>query len=187
VGPVGPPDSVQGLIMIGLVIVTHLHDPLNRDLIDDIDRDEERRWCLVEYSSSINVYNSFLTFFHFLIPFSINFLSPIIIIFAIARSRSTAQPTLTFKEHLRLQVQQHKHHLITSCALIFLSLPRLIISFLSGCMKSPSNSWLFLFGYLISFLPSIMTFIVYILPSKIYKDEFDIVVKKTIARFRRRT
>jgi hypothetical protein len=87
VGPVGPPDSVQGLIMIGLVIVTHLHDPLNRDLIDDIDRDEERRWCLVEYSSSINVYNSFLTFFHFLIPFSINFLSPIIIIFAIARSR----------------------------------------------------------------------------------------------------
>jgi hypothetical protein len=54
-------------------------------------------------------------------------------------------------------------------------------------MKSPNNSWLFLFGYLISFLPSIMTFIVYILPSKTYKDQFDIVVKKTIGRFRRRT
>ena len=172
------------LILIIFTIISHLHDPLNRYLIDDIDVDEQRTWCLVKYSSSINIFNSFITFFHFLIPFSINLISTIIIIFSIAHSRSTLQPRLSYKEHLHLQIGQHKHSLIASCVFILLALPRLIISFINGCMKSPNHSWLFLIGYLISFLPSMMTFIVYILPSKTYKDGFNTVIQRTVRRFR---
>ena len=90
-------------------------------------------------------------------------------------------------EHLKLQFKEHKHHFIASFTLVLLGFPRLVISFMSGCMKSPSNSWLFISGYLLSFLPSMMTFIVYVLPSKIYKNEFDNVVRQTIQRFRRET
>ncbi|CAF4479655.1 unnamed protein product, partial [Didymodactylos carnosus] len=77
------------------------------------------------------------------------------------RSRVTVQARLSFKEHLKVQFKQHKHHLIASCTLALLALPRLIISFIGECMKSPRNSWLFLLGYLISFLPSMVTFIVF--------------------------
>ncbi|CAF3941771.1 unnamed protein product, partial [Adineta steineri] len=102
----------------------------------------------------------------------------------IARSRSNLQTRLPFIDHLRSQLKQQKSHLIASCVFILIALIRLILSFTSGCMKSPNNSWLFLIAYFISFLPSMMTFIVYILPSKVYKKEFNTVVNRTIQRFR---
>ncbi|CAF2505877.1 unnamed protein product [Rotaria sp. Silwood2] len=169
--------------IILFILITHIHIPLHRHLIDDIDNDEQRIWCLVQYSSSINIFNTFITLVHFLIPFIINLTSIIFIIILIARSRLVLQPKISFKKHLILQLKQNKHHLIASCVLVFLAVPRLIISFITGCMKSPSNSWLFLFGYLISFLPSMMTFIAYVLPSKLYTDAFKIVIKQIIQRF----
>ncbi len=105
-------------------------------------------------------------------------------IYSIARSCFTAQPRLSFAEHFRLQLKEHKHRLISSFILVLLALPRLIISFRNECIKSPRNSWLYLFAYFISFLPSIITFIKYVLPSKLYKDEFDTAIHQTIGRFR---
>ncbi|CAF4840782.1 unnamed protein product [Rotaria sp. Silwood1] len=159
-----------------LTIITHIHDPIHRRLINDSDGDEQRLWCLVRYSSSVNIFNIFITFFHFLIPFSINLISTITIIISIARSRSKVRPRTPFTQHLRQQLQQHKHHLFASCALILLSIPRLIISLIRGCMKSLRDPWLYIFGYLISFIPSMMTIIVFVLPVKKYKDEFTTVI-----------
>ena len=173
------------LVITFLSILSHVHDPLHRQLIRDTDIDEERIWCIAHYSSSISIYNSVITLFHFLTPFAINVLSTIIIIVTIARNRSTFQARLTHFGHLKLQFIEHKHHFITSTALVLLGLPRLAMSFISECMKSPSNSWFFVSGYLVSFLPSMMTFVVYILPSKTYKNEFDNVLKQTFQYFRR--
>ncbi|CAF3198875.1 unnamed protein product [Rotaria sp. Silwood2] len=105
-------------------------------------------------------------------------------IYSIARSRFTIQPKLSFAEHFKLQLKQHKHRLIASFILVLLALPRLIISFINGCMKLPRNSWLYLFAYLISFFPSIITFIIYVLPSKLYKNEFNTSIQQAIRRFR---
>ena len=44
-------------IIIPMPILTHLHDPLHHQLIDDFDIDEHRIWCFVEFSSSLNIYN----------------------------------------------------------------------------------------------------------------------------------
>jgi hypothetical protein len=73
--------------------------------------------------------------------------------------------------------------IIWSLILLILNIPRLIISFLSGCMKSPRNPWLHLIGYFISFIPSVLTFIVFVLPSETYKEQ----LQKSINHFRRRT
>ncbi|UJR06601.1 hypothetical protein I4U23_010885 [Adineta vaga] len=167
-----------------ITILSHIHDPFHRQLIDDIDIDEKHIWCIVQYSSRINKYNSFITLFHFLIPFTINFISTIIIIIILlAHHRSTIQPRLSYIEHLKIQFKEHNHHFIASLILVILGLPRLIISFISGCMKSPNYSFLFLSAYLLSFLPSIMTFIVYVLPSKTYKNQFNTIAQKTCQRF----
>ncbi|CAF2695456.1 unnamed protein product [Rotaria sp. Silwood2] len=172
------------LSIVILIILTHIHDPLHRHLIDDIDVNEQRIWCLVGYSNSISTLISFITLVHFLIPFSINLICTIFMIYSIARSRFTIQPKLSFAEHFKLQLKQHKHRLIASFILVLLALPRLIISFINGCMKLPRNSWLYLFAYLISFFPSIITFIIYVLPSKLYKNEFNTSIQQAIRRFR---
>ncbi|CAF4398238.1 unnamed protein product, partial [Rotaria sordida] len=57
-------------------------------------------------------------------------------------------------------------------------LPRLIISFSSKCMESTRDPWLFLSGYYISFVPSLLIFAVFVLPSKKYKEESLILIRK---------
>ncbi len=80
---------IRSVIM--LAILTHIHDPLHRELVDDIDIDQPRIWCLVRCSYSLTIDNSFMTLFHFLLPFSINVLCAISLIISLARSRARAQ------------------------------------------------------------------------------------------------
>ncbi len=166
-----------------LTILTHIHDPLHRELIDDLDIDEHRIWCFVRYSSSVQIYNSVLTLCHFLIPFIIHFISALCIIKSVTYSRSNTQRERSFEQHLKRQIKQHKHLLISPCILILLSLPRLIISFTSGCMKSAHQPWLPLIAYFISFVPSILIFAIFVLPSKYYKKQFDLVFEKSVRTF----
>ena len=117
-------------------------------------------------------FNAFTQILYFSVPFFINIVSALVIIINTARHRSALRTNQSYKQHLREQFQQYNHLLIAPCVLVVLAVPRLIISFFSGCMKSSSDSWLFLAGYFISFIPSILTFVLFVLPSKVYKEQF---------------
>ena len=159
-------------IVILINVGSALHDPFNRRLLEDTE--EQRIWCIVSYthSSWLNIYNETINIIHFFAPFSINFISALIIIGIAARNRSVIRKNQTYREHLREQLRCHKHLLISSTILVILALPRLFISFISGCMKSVRDPWLFLAAYLISFIPLILIFPIFVLPSKTYKMEF---------------
>jgi hypothetical protein len=158
------------IILLGLIILTNLHDPLHRSLIDDIE--EQRTWCIVTYSARIQLFDSIMNIFYFLTPFVLNFSSAVIIIITITRTRSKARRQTNYTAQLREQFREHRHLLISPVILIILALPRLIISFITGCMKSARNPWIFLFSYFISSIPSQLTFVVFVLSSDMYKKEF---------------
>ena len=166
-------------VLVG-AISTFVYDPIHRRLIDD--EEEHRTWCVTHYSSSVQIFDWFLNILHFSLPFSINCISAIVLIIVAARTRSNAQKKKPFKEHLHEQLQQHKHLLISPLILVVLAIPRLIISFLSGCMKSTQDSWLYLIGYFVSFVPSMMTFVVFVLPSENYKEQFTKSMKRIWSR-----
>jgi hypothetical protein len=160
-------------VIISLLIVitlTSIHDPLYRQLINDVE--EQRTWCIVFYSPRLQTFNSAMNLFHFLAPFFINFISALLLIIAAARNRSVTKKQQSYMQHFYAQLHQHKHLLISSTILIVLTVPRIIISLVSGCIKSTRNPWLFLAGYFVSFIPPLLTFIVFVLPSKMYKKEF---------------
>jgi hypothetical protein len=165
---------ITGILLVSIGSI--LHDPIHRQLI--YDEKEERRWCLVQYSSSFEIYNSAINIIHFIIPFMINFFAAFIIIIVAARQRSTARQQQTYQEHLNEQFHQHKHLIISSITLVILATLHLIISFISGCMKSARNSSFYLMGYFISFIPPFSTFIVFVIPSKVYKKEFYAATKR---------
>ncbi|CAF1234211.1 unnamed protein product [Rotaria sp. Silwood1] len=150
-------------------IISHIHDPMHRYLVDDLD--EQRTWCMTKFSSLLQMYDWYMNIFHFSIPFSINFISTIIIIIFSTRIRSATQQKHTYIQLLREQIQQYKHLIISPSILVLIGVPRLIISFLFGCMKTARNSWFYLIGYLISFIPTMLTFFLFVLPSEIYKKE----------------
>jgi di/tricarboxylate transporter len=126
----------------------------------------------------VQIFDLLLNIFHFSLPFGINCISGAIIIITVARTRSNSQKKKSFKEHLREQLHQLKHLLIAPSILIVLPLPRLIISFLAGCMKSARDSWFYLIDYFVSLIPSMMTFVVFVLPSEMYKKEFNESIKR---------
>ncbi|CAF1440604.1 unnamed protein product [Rotaria sordida] len=123
--------------MIGIVLISSListiHDPIHRDLMDD--KEEQRIWCITRYSKYISIYNSIILLIHFMPPFSINIISTFLVIVTVARQRSISYTRLTYKDHLHQQFRQHRH-LISQFMLISLTVPQLILIFLSKCMKS---------------------------------------------------
>jgi hypothetical protein len=115
---------------------------------------------------------------HFTIPFSINIISALIIIIIATKLRLAARNESNFGSHLRQQFREHKHLLISPIGLVLLELPRLLLHFLLDCLKSPRDSVsLFLLGYFLAFIPPILTFIVFVLPSKTYMDDFKLAFK----------
>ncbi|CAF3771290.1 unnamed protein product [Rotaria socialis] len=168
-----------------VTIITQIHDPIHRQLIDDIDEDERRIWRLTKYSYSSQIYNSFINLFHFLVPWPINLVTTLILIKKIARRRLNIYPQQSYQDHFQRQIYRHQHLLYAPCMLILLSLPRFIISLSKQCMKSAHEPWIFLIGYFASFIPSMMTFVVFVLPSKNYKSELRSFYEQKFRRFRR--
>ncbi|CAF1415316.1 unnamed protein product [Adineta steineri] len=159
------------IILLPLVITsTFIHEPIYRGLFND--EEEQRIWCVTYYNKSLQNYNSTVILIHFLSPFIINLCSALYIIINVSRRRNAAQSKYTYFQHLYQQFREYKHILISPLVLVILSSPRLIISLMSTCIKSSQNSWLFLSGYFISFIPSMLVFIIFVLPSDLYKKEF---------------
>jgi hypothetical protein len=176
------------IITLGfLTIGTAIHDPINRRLVDEInDNDEKRIWCVVSYSSAVRIFNLIITIFHIIVPFIINLIAAIIIITMNARQRAVIQKHDKYQKLLIEQFQQHKNLLIGPIVLTILAIPRMIIAFASGCMQSASHSWLFLLGYFMTLIPSLLTFILFVLPSSTYYQVFQKTVDKyrTVLRIR---
>ncbi|CAF1064361.1 unnamed protein product [Adineta steineri] len=139
--------------------------------------------CITHYSPSIQNYNTAVLFFHLVGPFIINLLSALFIIFGGARQRSNARTNQNFKEHVQEQFREHKQLIISPIVLLVLSIPRLIISLLPGCVKTSENLWLYLGPYFISFTPPMLIFLIFVCPSELYMKAF----KQSFNRIRRRT
>jgi hypothetical protein len=176
--------AAKFVIIILLIIngATFIHDPLFRHLIDEESNDDDakRTWCIATYSNSLQIYNYIIHILHFLGPFLFNLISSIILITNKSRQQANLHKQRSYKQIVREQFQEHRHLLTAPIVLVILALPRLIITFVSKCMKSSGDVWLFLTGYFISFIPPMLTFVVFVLPSKFYKKEFH----KSVAQFR---
>ncbi|CAF3501533.1 unnamed protein product, partial [Rotaria sp. Silwood2] len=95
------------IILFILIISTTIHDPIHQYLIDDVE--EQRTWCIVNYTEFLRIYDLIINFCHCVIPFGINIISAFIIIIIATRKRSTTQTHLSYKQHLNKQFQAHKH------------------------------------------------------------------------------
>ena len=173
------------VLLVVIVIGTSIHDPLSRHAIEEKSDDEdeyyeERTWCIDRYGSVLKIYNYIIHIFHFVGPFLVNLISSILLITINARRQLQIHRNRSYKDVLRAQFHQHKHLLTAPIVLVILALPRLILMFISKCMKSSNDAWLFLVGYFISFIPPMLTFVIFILPSNFYKKEF----RKTIQQYR---
>ena len=159
-------------ILICFLLGSNFHEITYRSLLSDTTNDQQRIWCIFSYPSTIEKYHFAMNIIHFSIPFLLNFLSAIVIIIKTMHLRATIKAQQKYREILMEQLSQHKHLLIAPLIIIILSTPRLVIIFVSSCMKTSQDAWIYLIGYFISFIPPILTFFIFVLPSEAYKNEF---------------
>jgi len=174
-------------LMIAITMASLGHDPYFRLVfVDDSDDEDEfqikRTWCIVRYSSRFQIYNSFIHSLHFFGPVLCNIVSSVLLIVTRSHQQENLRKNQSFKTILRKQLQEHKHLLTAPIILVVLALPRLILTYLLKCMESESDAWLYLCIYLATFIPSMLTFVIFILPSKFYKKEF----QKSVQQYRTR-
>jgi len=146
------------------------------------DKMEERSWCVVTYSSWLNTYTSATILFHYFAPLCINICSTIFIILITTLQRAATQTHLSVWFHLKSKIKQHKQLVISPMIIVILTVPHLIISMILDCNKSSHLFWFYLTGYFLSFIPAAFVFIIFVLPSPLYKKEF----MELMAYFRRR-
>jgi hypothetical protein len=179
------------LILPFFTIGTLVHELMYRRLFEyqtetertdtsKINEDTAERYvsCVTHYSPSVQDYNTAILFVHLVAPFIANLLSALFIIFGVARQRSAARTEQSFREHVRQQFREHKQLIISPVVLLILSAPRLVISLLPGCVKTSESLWLYLGPYFISFTPSVLIFLIFIVPSELYMKAF----KKSLSR-----
>ncbi|CAF1238553.1 unnamed protein product [Adineta ricciae] len=168
------------VVVLLLIILTSTHDPLYRRLFEEEDQEENKKriWCVVNYPSSLQIYNRIMNTFLFFVSFFINFISTIVVITQKSQRQSHLRKRRSYKAMLCEQVLNHQHLLIAPIMLCILALPRLVFSYVTKCMNSTRDSWIFLSGYFISFIPLMITFLIFVLPSEFYRRE----CKKSISR-----
>ncbi|CAF0942894.1 unnamed protein product [Adineta steineri] len=163
-----------------IILGSMSYELISRDLFDD--HEEQRVWCVLRYSQSIEKYTTIVQYFHFVVPFAINLFSALYIIINIARQRTTTRTKFSYRQQLLNQINEHKQLIISSIVLAILLFPRFLISLLSTCVKASQNPWLYLSGYFLSFFPSSFIFVIFVLPSTFYKKQF----KQSIIIWRQR-
>lgn len=181
------------------IIASLIYEPIKREVFEiKAEKDETLEktetlantrdhsvYCITRYSPSLEKYDTGIVFFHLLAPFAINLFSALYIIFGAARQRSTAQRDRSYKGHVCEQFNEHKHLLISPLVLVILASPRLIIALLPACTDVSQNHWLYLSAYFIAFIPSMLVFIIFVLPSSMYKKKFKDTLRSWQQRFRR--
>jgi len=184
------------VILPVFVIGSLIHEPIQREAFEfetdanaTLDKNgtsantrDNYVYCIARYSPALQNYNTVVLFFHLLGPFAINLFSAFYIIFGVARQRAIAQPIRSYKAHVHEQFYEHKHLLISPLVLAILASPRLVIAVLSPCIDVSQNPWLYLSAYFISFIPSMVIFIIFVLPSSLYMNKF----KDTIRSWKQR-
>jgi hypothetical protein len=155
--------SVVTLIVLGAM---HIPDILYTTIAVDT--------CIVNFDHPfISVYNRVHTLIHYLGTFAIQTLAITLLIILVARSRMKVKSNnITFKQTFKNMFNTKKELYVTPMIILLSATPQTLLSFSLSC--SELSTWqrhILLPAYLLSYAPQILGFILFVLPSKGYRQE----------------
>jgi hypothetical protein len=127
------------------------------------------------------IYEPAINIIQLIFPTLIHIISILIFLINLARRKSSSltykknDEKISFRQIFKEQLIAYKPFLIDPLFIICLSLPRLIVSFAFACIRHSWQQYLYLAGYLVSFIPLTGTIFIFVLPSPIYQK---ILMKK---------
>ncbi len=182
------------LLIILVVCGMHIHEAMYYTTINDPSYTSTNvTLCVTSYVEQlVSLYNRTNVLIHYFIPFLIQVVSITILIFQIARSRERTHGNSqqTFIDLFKKQFKMHREYYITPIIIILSSLPQAILSFSYACteLKQSWQRYSLLTTYFLAYLPQMLGFILYVLPSTTYTEEFhQTIIGKRVRRQQRVT
>jgi hypothetical protein len=166
------------IFAISAVFGMHVHEVLHYTTIVDLSYTSVNvTLCVTNYAQSlVSSYNRVNVLLHYFIPFLIQFISITVIVIqtSCSRARVTASNQQTFVDIFKKQFETHKEHYVTPIIIVLSSLSQAILSFSYACtqLKQSWQRYTLLTTYFLSYLPHMLGFILYVLPSATYSAEF---------------
>jgi hypothetical protein len=155
-----------------IVIATmHVHEVLYIETITDLN---DQTMCVTNYSSYFSLYNYINVLIHYLVPFCTQIVSITVLIVFSARSRSRSNNNRkTFTTVFKRQFNSQKELYISPSIIILSGLPQIIISSSFSCTElSVWQRHLLCIAYFLSYAPQLLGFVLFVLPSTNYMNEF---------------
>jgi hypothetical protein len=156
----------------------HIHEVLYYTIINDPSYTSVNiTLCVTNYTQSfVSTYNRVNVSLHYFIPFLIQMISITVMIIrtATSRARTSGRQRETFADLFSKQFKAQKELYITPMIIIFSFLPQTIFSFSYACteLKQLWQRYSLLTAYFFSYLPQMLGFILYVLPSTSFSAEF---------------
>jgi hypothetical protein len=170
----------------------HVHELLHyTTIVDPSYTSADVTLCVTNYAKSfVPTYNHANVLIHYFVPFLIQFISITVLIVKITltRVRTSNTDRQTFSDLFKKQLKTHKEQYVTPTIIILSSLPQAILSFSYACseLKQPWQRYTLLTTYILSYLPQMLGFILYVLSSTTYSAEFrQTIVGKRLLRQQR--
>jgi hypothetical protein len=183
---------ILSIFVILIVSSMHIHEALHYTIIVDPSYTSTNvTLCVISYTKSfISTYNQINVLTHYFIPFLIQVISITVLIIQItvSRARTSGNRQQTFFDLFRRQLKTQKEQYVTPTIIILSSLPQAILSFSYACteLKQSWQRYTLLTTYLLSYLPQMLGFILYVLSSTTFSEEFrQTIVGKRILRQQR--
>lgn len=161
------------------VFSMHIHEVLYYTTIDGpYNTSINVTLCVTNYvRSEVSIYNRINVLIHYLIPFCIQFISITVLIIQITLIRTRTLDNnnrQTFGDLLKKQFKGQAELYVIPTIILLSSLPQIILSFSYACteLKQAGERYGLLTTYFLSYSPQMLGFILYVLPSKTYSDEF---------------
>lgn len=170
--------------LITLLIIASMHV---HELIFYLKDPSGQSACVANFPSIISTYDRITILTHYLFPFIIQILSITILIIFVARSRSRSNTTRdAFMKHLKRQFKGQKELYITPLVIILSGLPQTISSFSFACIQLAIwQRHALLTTYFLSYAPQLLGFVLFVLPSSSYMQEFRATNLSKIFLFKR--
>jgi hypothetical protein len=191
------PRLALGLSIFAILLVSgmHIHEVLHYITIVDLSYTSANvTLCVTSYTQSfVSAYNRVNVLVHYFIPFLIQVISITITLIqtAFSRARTSGNRRETFGDLFMKQFRIQKEHYVTPMIIVFSVLPQAILSFSYACseLKQLWQRYTLLTAYFLSYLPQMLGFILYVLPSTTFSAEFrqTIVGKKLLRQQQRLT
>ncbi|CAF1217038.1 unnamed protein product, partial [Didymodactylos carnosus] len=175
-----------GVMVIVLTVVSSLHEPFNRHIIDD-PRSNGYSWCVMQFDTQwLKTYETISNIVHLTTPFLINLVSTTVFLISLARRKSASTAnTDNYYMLLKKQITLYKPFVVSPVILIIVELPRLVSSFAFACIEFPWQKYIYLVSYFVSFIPLMGTIIIFVLPAPVYREELSEFLRSTKTRFTR--